>query len=367
MLNVTLDMNCIIDLEQRSTRASYLKRLIEMHSNREINLRVVAISASEKKPDGTYTSNLSEFKERIAAVGLADVEILRTLKRWGLAFWGYSLWSGGALNKLERDIQTILFPTIELEFKDFCEKRCIDLENHKAWQDWVNAKCDVLALWSHIWYDGDIFITTDYNFHKKTKKPKLIELGAKEILTPTGALKFLLARAVQKIERALARAKQYKIVALRKIKEVEIKANQAIALLRDCPAPDPGMIQPIWLLHRIGGLSASHYLLGRFGSCDHYPTNAEIAEDNTKRHLDNVERTLSEVNEVKNHINSRCSSASARGLSDSDKSSLQNTLSSLMNYAQAEGNKFDRSIDDIKKFLEDYKECIENTPHIDAH
>jgi hypothetical protein len=168
MLNVTLDNNCIIDLEQNRPAAPHIKRLIQMHSNQEINLRVVAISASERKPDGTYVSNLNEFKERIAAVGLADAKILPTIAYLGIAFLGYCLLSGGALEELERKIQGILFPKIELEYGDFCKKRGSDPDDRKVWRKWVNRKCDVLALWSHIWYGGDIFVTRDQDFHKET-------------------------------------------------------------------------------------------------------------------------------------------------------------------------------------------------------
>jgi len=191
MLNITLDMNCIIDLEQGNARAAHLKRLLKIHNDERINLRVVAISASERKPDGTYLSNISEFRDRIARLGLAEVEILPTICYIGLSFIGHCLIGGGAPSKLEREIQSILFPTIEREYSSFCEKQGIDRDNPEARQKWRNAKCDVLALWSHIWHNGDIFITSDKNFHKKTKKAKLIALGAVRILKPREAVNFL--------------------------------------------------------------------------------------------------------------------------------------------------------------------------------
>jgi hypothetical protein len=49
----------------------------------------------------------------------------------------------------------------------------------------------VLTLWSHIRYNGDIFVTNDSNFHKQTKKPRLVELGCGKILTPSEAVKML--------------------------------------------------------------------------------------------------------------------------------------------------------------------------------
>ena len=191
MLNITLDMNCIIDLEQGNARAAHLKRLLQMHNDEEINLRVVAISASERKPDGTYLSNLSEFKDRITPLGLAEVEILPTILYIGLSFIGHCLIGGETSSELERKIQSILFPTIEQEYSSFCEKQDVDRDNPEVWRKWTNAKCDVLALWSHIWHNGDIFITSDKNFHKKTKKAQLIALGAGRILKPREAVKFL--------------------------------------------------------------------------------------------------------------------------------------------------------------------------------
>ncbi len=194
MLSVTLDNNCIIDLEQNRQATPHLKRLIQMHIDGKINLRVAAISASERKPDDTYISHFDEFKERITAVGLGEVEILATPLYVGLGYVGYSLAGGRELEELERKIQGILFPTIEFEYSDFCKKHGLDPDSGKAWRKWVNAKCDVLALWSHIWYDGDIFVTSDKDFHKETVKPRLIELGAGQILRPDESLELLVNR-----------------------------------------------------------------------------------------------------------------------------------------------------------------------------
>lgn len=192
MLNVTLDNNCIIDLEQRNAIASHLEKLIQMHNECKINLRVVAISASERKPDHTYISHLDEFKGRINKIGLGNLEILPTIWYAGLSsFVDYYLAGGGALDKLEREIQGIMFPKIELSYGDFCKTCNLDPNNKRAWQRWVNVKCDVLALWSHIWYKGDMFVTSDEHFHKKTVKPRLEKLGAGKILKPDEAVKWL--------------------------------------------------------------------------------------------------------------------------------------------------------------------------------
>ncbi len=94
MVNVTLDSNCMIDLEQNNGTAPSLKKLIQMHSSKKITLRVVAIGGTERKRDHTYPTHLKEFKERISQIGLADVEILPIPCYEGLAFEGYSVQSG---------------------------------------------------------------------------------------------------------------------------------------------------------------------------------------------------------------------------------------------------------------------------------
>lgn len=187
MLKFTLDSNCIIDLEKNNTHALYLRKLVKMHNNQIINLRVPAIVASEKKPDDTYISHFNEFKQRLATIGLGNVEILPTILYFGLSFFDYCLFGGGKLDELERKIQKIMFPAIELNYSDFCKKHRRKPDDEKAWHKWVNAKCDVLALWSHIWYSGDIFVTRDNDFHRKAEK--LIKLGAGRILRPIEAIR----------------------------------------------------------------------------------------------------------------------------------------------------------------------------------
>jgi hypothetical protein len=188
-LKVTLDNNCIIDLEKDNIYAPYLKKLIELYTGKKIVLRVTAISASEQKPNKAYVNHFNEFEHRLIVIGLSNIEILPTILYVGLGFVGHSLTGGGELEELERKIQRILFPSIELEYGDFCKKRGLELNDRKAWSKWANAKCDVLTLWSHIWHGGDIFITRDSNFHRKAKK--LLRLGAGKILRPAEGLRLI--------------------------------------------------------------------------------------------------------------------------------------------------------------------------------
>ena len=183
-MNVTLDMNCIIDLEERRKPVHDIEILIRMHKQQRIILRIPAICASERRRNGRYAGNFAEFRNRIAAMGLGNVEILRPIARFDITFLDWCVFANHQMVDLERKIHTVLFQKIEFAYGDYCRRRGIDPDNKPMDWRWRNPKCDVLALWSHVHYGSGIFVTSDSNFHKKSKKPRLISLGAGHILRP---------------------------------------------------------------------------------------------------------------------------------------------------------------------------------------
>jgi len=191
MINVTLDMNCIIDLENGKGAATHVESLIKSYETGKIKLRVVAISASEKKRDGTYASNFSEFKNRIAAIGLGRAEILKPLGYLGITYYDWCVSArdeNDPMMNLERKIHETLFPEIQFSYKEFCQKNGVGINSVPIDPRWRNPKCDVLSLWSDIYYGSGIFVTRDTNFHEPMKKCSLIALGAGEILEPKDAV-----------------------------------------------------------------------------------------------------------------------------------------------------------------------------------
>ncbi len=187
-MKVTLDTNCIYALEKNELAALWVRELISLHDAKTINLCVVAISASERKRDRTYPTNFGEFQQKIAAVGLGHVEILLPIAYPGMAFADWCYPGGGEATALERKLHEILFPEIEYDYREYHSHNGIDLRSETAESTRRNAKCDVLALLSHIRFNGDIFVTSDRNFRKIQKKGQLIALGAGEILTPQQAV-----------------------------------------------------------------------------------------------------------------------------------------------------------------------------------
>ena len=56
--------------------------------------------------------------------------------------------------------------------------------NSQRGRKWLNKMCDVQSMWCHIHNGNDLFVTTDRNFRKKSKLPKLVKLGAGCIVHP---------------------------------------------------------------------------------------------------------------------------------------------------------------------------------------
>lgn len=186
-MNITLDTNCLIDIEEDRKNAVYLRQLIKWHRDK-LNLRVVGISASERQPNGRIAKTFKEFKQKLSRIGLDHIEILKPMGYISICYIDWAILSDEKMLADEQSIHAILFPDMQFKYKDYCLKKQINpLETQIDWK-WLNAKCDVQVLWSHIHYGGGIFVTSDNNFHKESKKPLLISLGVGDILKPKEAL-----------------------------------------------------------------------------------------------------------------------------------------------------------------------------------
>jgi hypothetical protein len=148
---------------------------------RNIELRVPAIAGSERQKGHNQLEDFGVFKERLARAGLPDARLLLPMGYPDLCYYDRCVYSGPELEVLERRIQEILFPTIPYDLERD------PAENVKFLRKWRNAKCDVQAMWCHIHYGGDVFVTRDSNFLRSKKRP-LELIGAGMILLPEEAL-----------------------------------------------------------------------------------------------------------------------------------------------------------------------------------
>lgn len=176
MKSFTLDHNCIIDLEEGRSAASYLEELKLLWSAGIIELAIVSVSASENQPSGQALSSHAEFRARLGRVGLADIRELYPIGIWDLGYWDHMLWASETTEKQVYDIKNILFPNVQHA----------PPADPSANSKWRNQMCDVLVAWAHGYYQLDYLVTSDRNFH--VKKDMLSKYGIHRVVTPEDAL-----------------------------------------------------------------------------------------------------------------------------------------------------------------------------------
>ena len=178
----------MIDLENHADTAAALSQLVRLAKSGAIRLRIVAISASEKQ-QSVPIENFTQFQERLSEVGLGGCEILSPMGYLPLCFVGHVLCMDE--NALENGIHKILFPHIEFDYASYCHSKGINITSDLIDAKWANKKCDVQCYWSHCYHGGGVFVTSDENFHKSSKKSRLEQLGNSRISRPADALALL--------------------------------------------------------------------------------------------------------------------------------------------------------------------------------
>ena len=174
-MRITLDTNAVIDLEESGPAAVDLRELIRLHADGRITVCVSKIAASERDRNSNGHPDYNRFLKKLQAIGLGNAELLTPLGYFDVTFWDNCLSAGPDDEALANKIWDILFPGWRGQ---------PNLPPDKG----RNALCDVANMWCHIKHRGDVFVTRDQNFHKATKKPDLIALGARNILEPSQTL-----------------------------------------------------------------------------------------------------------------------------------------------------------------------------------
>jgi hypothetical protein len=183
-------------VDENRPDAPAVRRLADAHARREAEVAVVAISASEKQKHGLALANFGQFRERLNGLKLGHLEVLKPMMYFDVTYWDWAYWVEPEMDQLERQIHDVLFPKLERQWADFCRARSLDPNTLPRGTEWHNAKCDVQALWSHVYHHRNVFVTRDVNFHKATKKPALLSLGAGRIEEPGTAIALLTENGV---------------------------------------------------------------------------------------------------------------------------------------------------------------------------
>jgi hypothetical protein len=191
VLRFTLDHNCIIDIEEDcQPRAGCLHSLLARHDAGEIDVRLVATSASERQRNGAYLENFGQFQARLAALGLGHLELLAPILVADVSYADWCILAGPDDIALMKRIHTVLFPGSPFDLQDALAAAGGQADPGVIEGKWRNRELDVQALWCHLYYSGDIFVTNDDVFFRKKKQEPLAKLGAATILRPCDAARF---------------------------------------------------------------------------------------------------------------------------------------------------------------------------------
>jgi hypothetical protein len=170
-MQLTLDTNCLIDLEAGTGEAPAIQQLIELHRAGKIQVHVGAIPASEYLPGRIAPEPFSPLETRLRKLGIHDLPSVVPVGR-EMAFWGAAVY-GAEQDDLVEKIKSVVYSTVD---------------TLTLTAKWRNVVCDVESLAAHIRSGHDVFVTSDQHFRKNTRRQSLLVLGAKDILTPQEAL-----------------------------------------------------------------------------------------------------------------------------------------------------------------------------------
>jgi hypothetical protein len=194
MLQLTFDTNCLITLESsephRLTDKHALLTLLAWHDQGFVNIRLAAGSAAEKQPGGTYLEHINQFRERRAQAGLGFLDLLPAPGRSDMSFWDNAVYIDEEDEEQIQVIHKVMFPRASYE-----PPKSFDSSTREA-QLWRNQIIDADLYWSHVKFDGDLFVTRNSkDFIDGGRRERLLALGGSGIEVPPDAVPWV-ARAV---------------------------------------------------------------------------------------------------------------------------------------------------------------------------
>ena len=197
-MKLTLDWNCIIEVEENRPQADCVNALIDGHRQGHFEVALLAASASENSKSKLFPGNASLFKDRVAALGWQDLHLVPMPGIMGLSYWGFSYYVGDG-EKFEQDVNAlwqVIAPKVARSPSAHLPEGA-DLNDgaiqSEALSKWRNTWCDVISAYSHIHARRDIFVTN--NTRDFQRNAELLScLGMKHIYTPIEAVKEVAGR-----------------------------------------------------------------------------------------------------------------------------------------------------------------------------
>ena len=191
-MKLTLDWNCVIEVEENRAQAEYVTDLIKRHKLGDFEVALLAASASENTKSKRFPGNANVFKERISALKWQDLPLVPMPAVFGLSYWGFAYYVEDG-QKFERDrdaIWHVIAPKVSPKPSDHLselEQMTDDAIQSEELSTWRNVWCDVISAYSHIHEGRDVFVTNNTRDFQENAE-ELADLGMKHISKPADAL-----------------------------------------------------------------------------------------------------------------------------------------------------------------------------------
>lgn len=191
-MKLTLDWNCVIEVEEGRPQAAYVLDLVHRHRDGQFEVALLAASASENSKSKRFPGNATIFVERVSALGWKDLPLVPMPAVFGLSYWDFCY--------CVRDCESFEFAMEELWYAiapNVPQNPCDHLPPGMAFSDdtiqsehlwkWRNTWCDVVSAYCHVHECRDIFVTNNTRDFQSNRQ-KLSALGMQHIATPMEAL-----------------------------------------------------------------------------------------------------------------------------------------------------------------------------------
>ncbi len=191
-MQLTLDWNCLIEVEENRPQAAFVDDLIKAHRAGAFDVALLAASASENSKSMRFPGSARHFKERVLNLGWEDLPLVPMPCIIGLSYMDFCYIVGDDKNFI-KDMDAIWQaiapkiprePSLHLPVGKTMDDDAIQSE---ALSKWRNTWCDVVSAYSHIYAERDIFVTNNTKDFQNNSG-KLSKLGMKHIATPAKAL-----------------------------------------------------------------------------------------------------------------------------------------------------------------------------------
>ncbi|MBY2921031.1 hypothetical protein HF259_06205 [Rhizobium leguminosarum] len=184
----TLDTNCLIAVEDNRPEKDAVLSLVAAAKDGRADVAIVASSASERQIGGGYLANIGDFVTRLGELGFGHLELLKPIGAFDVSFYDHAIYPSPEQIELQKEIFSALFPTIEPSWSKHAAGRGVEpteFDSPEGWK-WRNKLLDVQAMWAHLNYDRDVFVTSDKNFARRLLSKE--RFGDVIITTPGEAL-----------------------------------------------------------------------------------------------------------------------------------------------------------------------------------